>query len=65
MKNGAHSPTDKLVPKQAAEVIGISLRQLAKWREKGIGPAWRQRETRRVYYLRGDIEEWENGHSRR
>ena len=65
MQNGAASHTDKLAPKQAAAVIGIALRTLAEWRKRGIGPAWRQRETRRIYYLRGDIEDWENGHIRR
>jgi DNA-binding transcriptional MerR regulator len=62
MRNGADHSTDKLAPKQAAAVIGISLRQLAAWRKKKIGPPWRQRETNRIYYLREDIEAWENGH---
>jgi hypothetical protein len=58
MRSNTH-PTDKLAPKEAASVIGVGLRTLAEWRKRQIGPPWCQRETRRIYYLRSEIEAWE------
>lgn len=63
--------TGEVTPKRAAEMLGVHLRTLATWRERRVGPPWRQEETeygendrlapvyykiRDVYaYLRGDL----------
>lgn len=64
MNSATNAYPEKLAPKQAAAVIGITARTLAEWRKRRIGPPWRQRETRRIYYMRSDIEDWESGHAR-
>lgn len=63
MRNGTVAPSDKLAPKQAAQLIGVSVTTLCMWRQRQIGPLWHQRETKRIYYLRGDIDAWESTHA--
>ena len=58
MLNGGGNYADKLVPKQAAAILGVSVQALLRWRQKRIGPCWYQYESGRVYYRRADLETW-------
>jgi predicted site-specific integrase-resolvase len=50
---------DLLTPKQAAEILNVSIWTLQSWRTRGVGPAWTKLgagRTSRVRYRRADVE---------
>jgi excisionase family DNA binding protein len=52
------APREYLSPAQAAELLGLSLRTLWKWRRRGTGPAWSRCGEWAVRYRRADVEAW-------
>jgi excisionase family DNA binding protein len=53
-----------LKPEEAAELLGIGLSTLAKFRIEGTGPTFRK-FGRSVRYSREDLRSWADEHSRR
>lgn len=52
-------PPDRLSSKQAAALLGMSESWMQKRRQDGAGPPWhRLPGTRRVYYIRAELEAW-------
>lgn len=47
-----------LMPKQAAELLGLPKGTLAQWRSQRRGPPYIKLEGRLVRYRRSDLEEW-------
>ncbi len=45
-----------LPPKRAAEYLGISVRCLEQWRERGSGPAFSKPTRRLILYRRSDLD---------
>ncbi len=56
-----HQPT--ITARQAAEKLGVSLRTLARWRRRGVGPEYRRQSERTVVYLADSVEEHLNRRS--
>jgi predicted DNA-binding transcriptional regulator AlpA len=53
---------DRLLDEQAvAEITGIKIRTLRKWRLQGRGPSVRRIEGRLVRYSLRDVQEWMRG----
>jgi excisionase family DNA binding protein len=52
------APREYLSPAQAAELLGLSVETLGRWRRCGRGPAWFRGEYRAVRYTRAAIETW-------
>jgi predicted site-specific integrase-resolvase len=50
---------ERLTPKEAAGLIGYSVKTLQRWREQGTGPRW-VRYHGRIWYRRDWIKDWEN-----
>ena len=48
----------KLTPKEAAELLGVHVDCLYRWRRRGGGPRY-YRRMGRIFYLRSDVESWE------
>ena len=48
---------DWLAPKQACEMLGVSIRTLEYWRQTGYGPRF-AKVGRKILYSRSAIEEW-------
>lgn len=48
-------PRDVMTPGEAAEMIGVSVETLYRWRKDGFGPAYSQPNHRVVRYLREDV----------
>jgi predicted site-specific integrase-resolvase len=48
-----------LTPEQVADLYGVSLETLRRWRRTGEGPAFVQLSARRVVYRPTDCEIWE------
>lgn len=46
-----------LPPKVAAQIIGVAVITLQKWRQKGQGPRFIRR-IRRIYYPSRDLQDW-------
>ena len=61
-KRGTTQETDYLTPLQAARIIGLSVKTLARYRVKAKGPVFVKLEGR-VRYLRKDLDAW--AHCRR
>lgn len=59
MSGGREQSNGKLSPKEAAAVIGVTVSTLCIWRQRKIGPPFYQRTTKRVFYLKPDLEAWE------
>lgn len=55
--------TDRITPKEAAELLGISTATLARLRRTGKGPPFSQPVPRVVLYLRTDVEAYAYRHS--
>jgi DNA-binding transcriptional MerR regulator len=47
-----------LTPQQAADYLNISLRTLASWRQRGIGPPSIKLPSGARRYRRGDLDRW-------
>jgi hypothetical protein len=45
-----------LTPRDAAVYLGVSVSTLKAWRAKKIGPVWRRRGARLVYYRPADLD---------
>lgn len=54
----APAPREYLSPQQAAELLGLHVDTLARWRCRGKGPAWSRCGTRAVRYRRVDVDAW-------
>jgi excisionase family DNA binding protein len=54
----APAPREYLSPAQAAELLGLHVDTLARWRGAGKGPAWSRCGTRAVRYRRVDVDAW-------
>ena len=61
-ETGTTEETDYLTPLQAARIIGLSVKSLARYRMKAKGPVFVKLEGR-VRYLRKDLDDW--AHRRR
>ncbi len=55
--------TDRITPREAAELLGISPATLSRLRKKGGGPPFSQPTPRVVLYLRTDVEAYASRHS--
>ncbi len=51
-------PTEFLSPKQASEVLNVSLDVLSMWRNERTGPPFIQTSRKFIRYRRADIEKW-------
>lgn len=58
------SPLPRLTykPAEAAEVLGVSMQQLALWRCRGGGPRWSKPSPRLVLYTHADLVAWLEQH---
>jgi hypothetical protein len=45
-----------LTPPEAALFLSVSVAILKAWRAKNVGPPWRRRGARLVFYRRSDLE---------
>jgi predicted DNA-binding transcriptional regulator AlpA len=51
-------PREYLSPPQVAELLGMSVATLARWRRYRQGPAWYRCGDRAVRYRRVDVDAW-------
>ena len=49
-------PDGRMDTANAADYLGRSVKTLAQWRSRGIGPNYVKRG--RIYYFRNDIDSW-------
>lgn len=52
------SPAILMTEKEAAQVVGFSVRTLQAWRVRGAGPRFVKVSARCVRYRQRDLEEW-------
>lgn len=45
-----------LTPQEAAQYLNVAVSTLKSWRAKKIGPAWRRRGARLVFYFQEDLD---------
>ena len=62
-ETGTTEATDYLTPLQAARILGLSTKTLARYRVKAKGPVFMKLEGR-VRYLRKDLDDWAIGRRR-
>ena len=55
---GAMHSRLQLGTKEAADVIGISVKTLCQWRMRRIGPPFFKLPNGMVFYNKNDIDEW-------
>ena len=48
----------KLTTQQAADLLGISVDCLYRWRHRKVGPRY-YRKVGRIFYLEADLRSWE------
>lgn len=53
-----------LTEKEAAKILGFSIRTLQKWRGNGGGPRFVHVSARAIRYRRADLEQWIEGRIR-
>ena len=53
-----------LTEKEAAKILGFSIRTLQKWRTQGAGPCFVRVSARAIRYRRADLEQWIEGRIR-
>ena len=46
-----------ITPKQLADLVGVAVSTLKKWRSIGCGPPW-VRIGRRIFYDLAEVEKW-------
>lgn len=51
-------PERWLRPAQVAEIIGVSVDILGRWRMQSVGPRWSKLGARIVVYALSDVREW-------
>ena len=49
-------PDGRMDPANAAAYLGVSIKTMANWRSKGIGPPFCKRG--RIFYYRQDLDDW-------
>lgn len=52
------NPPEVLKPHEAAEMIGVAVETLQRWRKDGWGPKYSQPNERIVRYMREDVLEF-------
>jgi len=63
----AETPARLLTTREAAELLGLSLKTLERYRASGVGPHYIKLaagRSGRVRYRRGDLEAWIAAHCR-
>ena len=53
-----HRDQTRFTAKEAADYLHLSPSTLAKWRMRGIGPAYHRVGKRIVYYIKTEISDW-------
>ncbi len=58
-------PDDKpMVPKQAAEYLGVSVWSLLRMRQSNTGPRYERKSLKIIHYYQADLDRWRNREAR-